>query len=76
MIAILNSGYFIDKYENIKDFLVAYVSYIGSIDIKAFRILANSNEMTIEELINYINDHCYSYDDKIMEIYELDKKIY
>lgn len=76
MIAILSSGYFIDTYEKVEDFLIAYASYIGGIDTKAFTILANSNEMTIEELIKYINDHCYNYDDKIVEIYELNKKIY
>lgn len=76
MIAILNSGHFMDGYENIKDFLIAYVEYIGSIDKKVFKILVDSNEMSTEELIEYINDNTYSYEDKIQEVYELGKKIY
>lgn len=77
MIALLNSGcYFIDGCENINEFLIAYVEYIGSIDKKVFKILADSNKMSTEELIEYINDNTYSYDDKISEIYEVGKKIY
>ena len=77
MIAILkNGGHFMDGYENINEFLIAYVEYIGSIDKKAFKILVDSNEMSTEELIEYINDNTYSYEDKIQEIYELGKKIY
>lgn len=76
MIAILNSGHFMDDYENINEFLIAYVEYIGSIDKKVFKILACSNKMSTEELIEYINDNTYSYDDRIVEIYELGKKLY
>lgn len=77
MIAILNNGgHFIDGYENINEFLIAYVEYVGAIDIKVFKILVDSNEMSKEELIKYINDNVYSYDDKIVEIYEVSKKIY
>ena len=77
MIALLNSsGHFIDGYENINEFLIAYVEYIGSIDKKVFKILADSNKMSTEELIKYINDNVYSYEDKIAEIYEIGKKIY
>lgn len=77
MIALLNSsGYFIDGNENINEFLIAYVEYIGSINKKIFKILVDSNEMSTEELIKYINDNTYSYEDKIVEIYEVGKKIY
>lgn len=77
MIALLNSnGYFIDGCENINEFLIAYVEYIGSIDKRVFKILADSNKMSTEELIEYINDNVYSYEDKIVEIYEIGKKIY
>ena len=77
MIAILNNGrYFMDGYENINEFLITYVEYIGSIDKKVFKILADSNKMSTEELIEYINDNTYSYDDRIVEIYELSKKLY
>ena len=77
MIALLNSGYyFIGGHENINDFLIAYAKYIGNIDMKVFEILANSNEMSTEELIKYINDNCYSSEEEITDIYELSKKIY
>ena len=77
MIALLNNGhFFIDGCENINEFLIAYVEYIGAVDKKVFTILANSNEMSTEELIEYINDNTYSYEDKIVEIYEIGKKIY
>ena len=77
MIALLNShSYFCSGEDNVKDFLIAYAEYIGSIDTKVFKILANSGEMTVKELIEYINNHCYSYDEKIQEIYELGKKFY
>lgn len=77
MIALLNNnGYFIDGCENINEFLIAYVEYIGSVDKKVFKILADSNKMSTEELIKYINDNTYSYEDKIAEIYEIGKKIY
>ena len=77
MIALLNNGqYFIDGCESIKEFLISYVEYIGAVDKKVFTILANSNEMSTEELIEYINRSVYSYDDKIIEIYEVGKKIY
>lgn len=77
MIALLKSDkYFIDSCKDIKDFLITYAEYIGTIDMKVFRVLANSNEMSTEELIKYINDNSYSYDYKITEIYEIGKKIY
>lgn len=77
MIALLNNcGYFIDGCENINEFLIAYVEYIGSVDKKVFKILSDSNEMSTKELIQYINDNVYSYEDKIAEIYELGKKIF
>ena len=77
MIALLkNGGHFVLWTESICDFLIAYVEYIGSIDKKVFKILTDSNKMSTEELIEYINDNTYSYDDKIEEIYEIGKKIY
>lgn len=77
MIALLNSNfYFCSGEDNVKDFLIAYVEYIGGIDTKVFKILANSGEMTVKELIEYINNRCYNYDEKIQEIYELGKKFY
>lgn len=78
MIALLNGGrHFISDYaDNINDFLIDYASYIGASDMKVFKILANSNEMSTEELIEYINENAYSYEDKIAEIHELGKKIY
>lgn len=76
MIAILNRSYYMNGCDNIKDFLIAYVEYIGCNDTKAFRILANSDEMSVEELVSYINNNCYDYDDRIVEIYTLNKKLY
>ena len=78
MIALLNSGCYAanDYVDNINDFLVNYASHIGAIDMKVFRILVSSNEMSTEELIEYINDNVYSYEDKIVEIYKLGDQIY
>ena len=78
MIALLNSGYYVanDYVGNINDFLVNYISHIGAIDMKIFRILVSSNEMSTEELIEYINDNVLSYEDKILEIYKLGNQIY
>lgn len=76
MIALLNSGsYYIDGQENVKDFLISYARHIG-FDMKVFGILANSGEMSVQELVEYINNHCWSGDDGIDEIYELGKKFY
>ena len=76
MIALLgNDSYFIKNHNNIKDFLITYATYIN-LDTKIFKILVDSNEMSIEELIEYINSHCWSFDDKITEIYETGEKIY
>lgn len=60
----------------IKDFLIAYARHIGNIDMKVFEILVNSNEMSTEELVKYINDNSYSREDEITEIYEVGKKVY
>lgn len=77
MIALLNNGeYFIDGCESINEFLITYATYIGAIDIKVLKILIDSNEMSTKELVNYINDNAHSHNDKIVEIYEIDKKIY
>ena len=77
MVALLkDGGHFILLTESVCEFLIAYVEYVGSIDTKVFRILANSNKMSTEELIEYINDNTYSYSDKIEEIYEIGKRIY
>lgn len=77
IIALLNSdGYFICDCKNINEFLIAYVEHIGSIDKKVFKILADSNEMSTDELIEYINKNAYSYEDKIIEIYELGEQLY
>lgn len=77
MIALLNNGqYFIDGCDNVCDFLIAYAEYIGGIDMKVFKILSNSSQMSTEELVKYINDNSYSYEDEITEIYEVGKKVY
>lgn len=77
MIALLGNGtYFIDACDNINEFLIAYAKYNGGIDMKVFQILANSNEMSTKELVKYINDHTYSYDEEITEIYKVTEKIY
>lgn len=78
MIALLNGGrHFISDYaDNINDFLIDYASYIGACDMKVLKILVNSNEMSTEELIEYINENAYSYEDKIAEIYELGATIF
>ena len=57
MIALLDGGrYFISDYaDNINDLLIDYASYIGAIDMRVFKILVNSNEMSTDELIEYIN---------------------
>lgn len=77
MIALLNDGYyFMGGCKNINELLISYAEYTGAIDPKIFGILANSNKMSTEELIDYINDTVYSYNDKIMEIYEVGENIY
>jgi hypothetical protein len=43
--------------------------------MKIFTILANSNEMSVEELVAYINNRCYG-SEEIVEIYEVGKKAY
>lgn len=76
MIALLSSGsYFIDGQENVKDFLISYAKHIG-FDMKIFGILANSGEMSVKELVEYINNNCWSGDDGIDEIYEIGKRLY
>lgn len=75
MIALLdNEEYFVSGDDNINDFLIAYADYIG-LDMKIFKILANSNEMTTNELVSYINRYC-NRNEEIIEIYEVGKKIY
>ena len=75
MIALLNDyTYFYDDKTNVRDFLVSYANYIG-FDMKIFNILANSGEMSIEELVNYINRFA-RVDEQINEIYEIGKKMY
>lgn len=44
--------------------------------MRVFKILVNSNEMSIEELIEYINENAYSYEDKIVSIYKLGEIIF
>lgn len=76
MIALLGSGsYFIDSQENVKDFLISYARYIGA-NVKIFSILANSEEMSVKELVEYINGDTWSAEDEICEIYEIGKKLY
>lgn len=76
MIALLDSEtYFIDGQDNIRDFLISYANYIG-LDMKVFNILANSGEMSTEELVKYINNRCNYSSDSILEIYEIGKKLY
>ena len=76
MVALLSYGaYYVSGCEDIKNFLIEYVKYIDSMDTRVFEILAESNKMTEEELIEYVNNHCCS-DEKIEEIYELGKKMY
>lgn len=76
MIALIkNDSYFIDGSDNIDDFLIAYAEYIGLTDMKAFKILVNSKEMSTKELTEYINNRS-SWDDEIVEIYEIGKKFY
>lgn len=76
MIALINGDkYFINQeINNIKDFLIDYVADIG-LDVKIFTILVNSNELTTEELIKYINDNC-GYEEEIYEIFEIKNKVY
>lgn len=77
MIILLNGGYYFEKdCDNINKSLISYVEYIGLPDKRVFEILANSNAMSTDELIKYINDNVYSYEDKIVEVYEVGKKIY
>lgn len=77
MIALLNSGqYFVLWTESICDFLLEYAKYIGSIDTKVFKILTDSNKMSTEELVEYINNNSYSCDEEIVEIYRVGEKVY
>lgn len=75
MIALLDdSFYFYDDKSNIRDFLISYAKYIG-LDMKVFSILANSEEMSHKELVEYINRYCYN-GEQINEIYEIGNKLY
>lgn len=75
MIALLDDyTYFYDDTTNVRDFLISYANYVG-VDMKIFNILANSGEMSCEELINYINRFCHT-SDTINEIYEIGRKLY
>ena len=75
MIALLgDDSHFYDDKNNIRDFLISYANYIG-IDMKVFSILANSEEMSHKELVEYINRYCY-HGEEINEIYEIGKKLY
>ena len=75
MIALLNDDrYFYDDQGNVRDFLCSYANYIG-FDKKIFTILANSGEMSVKELVEYINNRCYA-SEEIVEIYEIGKKLY
>ena len=75
MIALLaDDKYYYDDQDDIRVFLISYAQYI-SCHTKAFEILANSEEMSIKELVEYLNNHCYS-DEEIIEIYEIGKKLY
>ena len=73
MIALLNYGtYFVDGQENVKDFLISYANYIG-LDMKIFTILADSDEMSTKDLVEYLNRYCGT-NEEILEIYEIGKK--
>lgn len=75
MIALLGDDkYFYDNQTNTRDFLISYANYIG-LDMKIFNILANSGEMSVKELVEYINRYA-NYDEVINEIYEIGKKMY
>lgn len=75
MIALLNNDeYFYDDQTSVKDFLISYANYIG-LDMKIFKILADSGEMSTKELVEYINRFCYDQE-VINEIYEIGKKLY
>lgn len=75
MIALLvDDRYFYDDQTNARDFLISYAKFIG-FDIKIFTILANSGEMSVKELVEYINNRCYA-NEEIVEIYEIGKKVY
>ena len=75
MIFLLDDDkYYIIRDDNIRDALISYADYIG-IDGKIFRVLAKSEEMSVKELIEYINRFSYN-GDYIAEVYEIGKKIY
>lgn len=75
MIALLvDDRYFYDDQTNVRDFLMSYANFIG-FDKKIFAILANSGEMSVKELVEYINNRCYA-SEEIKEIYEIGKKLY
>ena len=77
MIALLkNEQYFVIGTDNICEFLLEYVKYIGGIDTKIFEILIDSNKMSIKELVEYINNNTYSWEENIVEIYKIGEKIY
>ena len=75
MIALLEDDrYYYDDKTNIRDFLISYAKYI-SVGTKIFEVLARSEEMSIGELVEYINNHCYT-GESIIEIYEIGKKLF
>lgn len=75
MIALLEDDrYYYDDQDDIRVFLISYAQYI-SCHTKIFDILARSEEMSIKELVEYINNHCYA-GESIIEIYEIGEKLF
>lgn len=74
-IAILQDGHFCSQANNLRDFLRMIVAEKACHD-KYFDILLESNKLTLDELIQYANQHLLIMDDEITEIFVLGEKVY
>ena len=75
MIALLGDDkYYVGVHDNTREFLLSYAEYIG-LDMKIFKTLANSDEWSIKDLVDYINRYGI-YDEVIEEIYEIGQKLF
>lgn len=74
-IAIQEDGNYIEDAENATQFLKNVVKYCTSAGTKVFDILADSEKMTINELVEFANNDLLTDDDAIASIYELGKQI-
>lgn len=73
-IALHEDGNYIEEAISPIDFVKKTVKYHAG-HCKSFEILANSGQMTADELVSYANEHILTNDDAIESIYVLGMKV-